>query len=443
MGELRQNLYDHAEGNLSVEVEDVLLRDLEGTEVARGKGKIKLNDDKNPILHLHDVESYVDDFMLRMSAGRNHGNIPYSKKMEGYGVTISGIKFETGPLDITQIGSSGLILNAPWVKFVNQKSSIQYCRTTLLSFSKPFLPPSPDSRQRPLGNPKETIQYYYGSLNFGQEVHELRSFRSSQFLVTNSSSSTHEQFDRGIVLAMSFVGGKKVWRLAVLEESQNEILTLFRAPRISGGIFFSPTRYFLNNASGYEMITCLTELFKEDSAADIRTLVEVFLLVPHFIEWSGRTLVVSAIIEGLIGNLLKFHSVDQPKLEEFDKAKEALLAYTSTLSRFSTETLNRWRGIISNSASYNLEGKLRLLSNYLKIKIEDTEKVFVKIRGKSAHGTFANPFEDNYEKAYKSQDELSYITNLFNKILLAGAGYKGDFCDYSVGGGRISKVVNS
>ncbi|HET9135001.1 MAG TPA: hypothetical protein VFO76_00075, partial [Candidatus Kapabacteria bacterium] len=75
--------------------------------------------------------------------------------------------------------------------------------------------------------------------------------------------------------------------------------------------------------------------------------------------------------------------------------------------------------------------KITFLSDALNFQIELCEKKAFETRNRLAHGTFLNPYEGNFDQNQKELDNLGYVTNLFNKLVLRMAGYIGNYVNYS------------
>ena len=237
---------------------------------------------------------------------------------------------------------------------------------------------------------------------------------------------------------MSFASGSKIRLKGTCEIGEEIATTLHRSYSDSGHSIFHPLK-FIEDLSGFEMLRCLTRMLKGSGGKEISTLLEVFLLCPSPLEVGSRTLIVCALIEGLVDTLRRLRNTQVQTDEKFEVARTFINSkiLESTATDFPPEVKERWKAIIDSQESLSLRSKIQLLFNDLGITLQDNEKVFFKIRPKSAHGTFAHPYDLPEGTRQAAFDTLGYLTNIFNKLILAAANYKGQYMDYSVIGGQV------
>lgn len=440
-----QLLYSHAKGNIGVDAEEIALFDCEGTPFGNAAGRIESNDDKNVLLRLTAADFSGMDLAKRSTKGRMLAYTPLSQKLVAKGKISKGFTFESSDLDIAGMSLMGTVdhrFSPRFLRFISPNESKKYSRTILCSFDKHFLPNDEEMRYREIEDERIIVPFHYGTIEIDDMKFEIRSHEKSNFIRTICSHDNVQAFDKALLLAMSFVAGTKIWQLGVTEHSEISQTSLFRARRSSGSTIFSPVQWFFNNRAGYSMVTQLTKFLYRPDTKVITDLLEIFLQPSEYMEPNARTLLVCTLIEGLIDEILKLRSI-LPPMPQFQEAQSRLKAFMesdSTFQEFDEIIKNRWNGIIGTASPYNLKNKLQVLLKDLKVNLEPAEEIFFKLRPKLSHGAFTNPFNSNVDAAQEELDQLGYVTNLFNKLLLAAADYRGDFVDYSVPGSRISAL---
>jgi hypothetical protein len=435
-------LKNHEAGTLNLSAHEIKLYTFEGDLFAETQGIIGF--DKNNRLAIIIEKDTVDCFqyMKLMTSGRMGAYHPLEKKLIAKGTTNANIKFETDPLDF---GAGGIgvpnVLRINKITFTSEAGDIPYSRISLIDLDNHFLPFDREENRQRQSTYKLNHPHLYCVLKLEKGDYEICSVEKANCVQTfHKFESAEEQnrFEQTTLLAMSFVAGKKISRIGTYEIDKLHNTTLYRKRNDFGNVLFAPIRF--NNAKpGLGMIHSLQDFLVKNSDPNLENILEIFLLPGNVIEPNIRSLVVCVLLEGLITSLYS-----NRKNVIFDKSREKLVSLleSNSIEGIDEATAKRFSRIVRSVTELSLPEKLDQLSQQLKIYIEESEKVFKKIRNRLAHGEFTSPYGTSFEEDQKELDELGYISNLFNKILLRAAGYLGDYCDYSVLGWKDSNFAS-
>jgi hypothetical protein len=434
-------IYSYSKGAFVIEVPAVTFTDYEGKHFGNAKGQITCTLAEGLELRLSQLN--FDQLEVgRLHAGGGLGSHTTSSlKLTATGTTESGLAFETTGLDLRSFGIGvDLILSPDSIRFVSNGETGGYYRLVMTTSRRHFLPMNVDHRSNTADEIRRNIPYSYGKIELDDATFELKGRDHREYLCTSSQQKTPERqvaLEDALLLSMSFADGKKKKKLATFEMGEKYVTTLLRATTESGRTFLSPLTY-LNDSSGYELVSDLTRFLATAENQAVATLLEVFILSPRPLEIGSRLSIICTLIEGLINELITAKHLTLADNVAFEEARKTIRkALESLLPR---EIVGRWAAALKAVPKHTLRDRVLFVAKELGVVVEDTGDRYLSIRNRFAHGDYSHPYEQSEEIAQGAWDDLGYVTNLFNKFLMRAADYRGNYTDFAVAGSQLSNM---
>ncbi|MFI5201331.1 MAG: hypothetical protein ACHQNE_02980 [Candidatus Kapaibacterium sp.] len=403
-----------------------------GNTIIEGRGSLKQEEIGDVEIEIEGELSHSTE-LLMLGMPKKSGSYTRVDELGTADGQTATIEMAANGVNYRRVGESPHIFEAKLLTLRKKVSRDKNMRLLRLTEFEPLMRTTTVLDQNLMTDHANQLPLTWATLDVSGTIFSLSGHDTGQFLRCEQRGVTtpkHLRLEDAAVTALSFVASKYIHVISVCELSSQASLE-FRTHFDSTDMYVSPIKW-VHEDTVAELIQLIATLIYVDESNELRTIIRHYLTEPGPLFTHIRCLHICILIEALLDTLPILHS--WPKVDRSAIKKDVVRAceiLKASHGEFTLENFNLIKSKIKELHRETLHEKYTYAMQQLHLpEVEKEWIMFREFRNNLAHGTIHDPYNQTEDEAQTYLDAVWTVTNIFNKLILASAGYRGPYFDY-------------